>query len=301
MSRSPKSQQLKLQGNAQIDAKQLRIVPLSVEHLPQALGLSSALGWPYRLEDWSFALGLGIGFAVELDGRLIATALYWKQGTTHASLGMIIVDPAMQGRGIGRSLMTRLLKATQGRTVFLNSTEDGLALYTQLGFVSQQKVYQHQAVLERIAPYSSDAAIHRMSSTDEALVRQIDAIATGIERTALLDALFSVATVSVLSREETIYAYACVRRFGRGVVIGPVVASGTSALDDAKALIASLAKAHLNQFVRVDVTELSGLSEWLTNLGLPRVDHATSMTLNAQKRTNDPAFRLFALCNQSLG
>src|SRR5579864_5961487 len=33
-------------------------VALRADHLPQALELSSALDWPYRLEDWEFALSL---------------------------------------------------------------------------------------------------------------------------------------------------------------------------------------------------------------------------------------------------
>jgi len=279
----------------------LSIVPLSVEHLPQALRLSSALEWPYRLEDWKFAFELGDGYAALLDGRLVATALYWRQGTTHASLGMIIVDPAMQGRGIGRSLMSMLLDATQGRAVFLNSTDAGLALYAQLGFVRQQEIYQHQAVLTSAPIYAAEATIRPMRSADEDAVREIDALATGIQRTALLNALFSVATVSVLVRENKVCGYACERRFGKGIVIGPVVGGSATSVDDAKALIAAAARNHLNQFVRIDVTEASGLSSWLNEIGLPRVGHATSMTLNAQERSAATVFRLFALSNQSFG
>jgi hypothetical protein len=36
-------------------------VALREQHLPQALLLSQSLNWPYRLDDWRDALGLGHG------------------------------------------------------------------------------------------------------------------------------------------------------------------------------------------------------------------------------------------------
>src|SRR5206468_8397560 len=47
-------------------------------------------------------------------------------------------------------------------------------------------------------------------------------------------------------------AYACAREFGHRVVIGPVIAKGSSDASDAMALIASLAGCHHGRFVRID-------------------------------------------------
>jgi GNAT superfamily N-acetyltransferase len=282
----------------------LHTIALRADHLPAATGLSSALGWPYRLEDWRFAYALGSGFAVEADGKLVATALWWPQGETHACLGMIIVSPELQGRGIGRLLMDRLLQATEGRTLMLNSTQQGLKLYSQLGFEAHGRVYQHQAVFETPMPDRHHAGDARpMLATDEQQVRALDAQATGLDRRALLDALFSVATVTVLDRGQGPCAYACARPFGRGVVIGPVVASGPSSAADAKALISRIAGTFQHQFLRLDVTEESGLSPWLSTMGLPCVDQAVPMTRGpvADPSTSAASARLFALSNQSFG
>ena len=47
--------------------------------------------------------------------------------------GMIIVAAEYQGRGIGRRLMDELLRQASGRTIVLNSTREGYALYQRLG------------------------------------------------------------------------------------------------------------------------------------------------------------------------
>ena len=64
---------------------------LRADHLPQAVALSSALGWPYRAEDWRFAFDLGHGVAVETEAGLAATALWWPYEPAFASFGMIIL------------------------------------------------------------------------------------------------------------------------------------------------------------------------------------------------------------------
>jgi len=281
-----------------------RLTPLRADHLPDAVGLSSALGWPYREADWRFAFNLGAGFAAEVDGRLVATAMWWPYGDTHASAGMIIVVPELQGRGLGRALMDELLHAARGRTIFLNSTQAGLSLYTRLGFVPRGQVCQHQAILMK-APLlaSGTAGLRAMTASDAEQVRLLDLAATGMDRTALLNALFEVGMIMVVDRGAGVTAYACAREFGRDVVIGPVIAKGSSDASDAMLLIAALAGCHHGRFVRIDVTEESGLSGWLTELGLPCVGREVAMArgIRTPAGSADADARLFALASQSFG
>src|SRR3989337_2106181 len=123
-------------ATSRVDQKPAALRPfqpirLKAGHLQQALELSQALQWPYRLEDWAFALGLGRGFAVEIDGRLAGTALWWPYGDRYGSAGMIIVAGQDQRKGIGGILMDALLTDAAGRTLILNSTAEGMALYTR--------------------------------------------------------------------------------------------------------------------------------------------------------------------------
>jgi GNAT superfamily N-acetyltransferase len=282
---------------------------LRADHLPDAVRQSSALGWPYREADWRFAFDLGSGFAAEVDGRLVATAMWWPHGESHASVGMIIVDPAMQGRGLGRALMGKLLHEARNRAVFLNATREGLPLYAQLGFVARGQVFQHQAVLpaEAALPAAPPACVRAVQAADGESVRRLDRAATGMDRTALLDALFAAGTAMVVDRGAGLSAYACAREFGHGVVIGPVVASGAGGAADAMDLIAALAAQARGRFLRIDVTEGSGLSAWLTAMGLPCVGHAVPMVRGVHARAINvdadvgAGTRLFALSNQSFG
>lgn len=271
---------------------------LRADHLPQAVGLSSALGWPYRAEDWRFAFELGHGVAVETEAGLAATALWWPYEPAFASFGMIIVTPALQGRGIGRLLMDELLRQAEGRTIILNSTREGYRLYERLGFVPCGQVNQHQAVLQAAPPeLRSNGAIRLLRREDIGAIRDVDWRASGMGRTQLLDALLAIGKFAVIEREGRVSGYACVRRFGRGVVIGPVIARDAT---DAKALIATLAADHRGDFVRIDVPAASGLSPWLEQIGLRHVDQVVAMVRGKPPaRTGDAI--LFALSNQSLG
>jgi len=272
------------------------VTPLRSDQIPQAHSLSAELRWPYREEDWRFALELGQGLAAEDGGRLVGTALWWPFEETFASCGMIIVTPSHQGRGIGRQLMDELLRRASGRTIILNSTREGRALYDRLGFVPCGEVSQHQAVLAQAPAGPGAKGIRPFAMADMEAIRHLDRRASGMGRGALLEALFALGTGVVLERGGRIAGYACVRRWGRGVVIGPVVAQDTA---QAKALVARLAAAHVGGFVRIDVTR-EDLSLWLEEIGLPRVDRVVSM-VRGDPPLRVPDTTLYALSNQSLG
>jgi len=274
-----------------------QVVGLRADHLVQALELSRALQWPYRLEDWAFAHRLGRGFAVEADGRLIGTALWWAYGDRYATAGMIIVAAEAQGRGIGRALMDALLADAAGRNILLNSTEEGLALYTRLGFKARGYVHQHQAVLTQ-APNSERMEFTRaFQAPDRSVIYDLDRAASGMERQALLDALLPIAETRVIVRDGRIAGYGCIREWGRGLVIGPVVAATEG---DARALIATLAAFHLGSFVRINLPADTGLSPWLESIGLPLVYREVAMALGDIPETG-PNPTLFVQSNPSLG
>ncbi|TXI07825.1 MAG: N-acetyltransferase [Novosphingobium sp.] len=273
------------------------VIAMRVDHLDQAQGLSLALKWPYRLEDWQFAFELGRGFAVEAEGKLLGTALWWPYGDDFATIGMIIVSPDAQRQGIGGKLMAALLADAAGRRMTLITTKDGEPLYTKLGFARCGFITQHQAVLDHVPAIDTSVPVRAATPGDRSAIDAVDAAASGMDRRVLLDALLGVADAVVVERDGGISGYGCVRRWGRGVVIGPVVAASAQ---DAKAIVAVLASAYEGVFVRIDVTETSGLAPWLEEIGLPQVDRAPIMALGAAP-VSAPGAMLVALSNQSLG
>lgn len=279
-------------GRVSPDPTQLRR-----EHLTRALALSRALEWPYRLEDWEFAFDLGRGFAVEIDGKLAGTALWWPYGERYASAGMVIVSSQYQRMGIGRALMDALLADATGRPVVLNSTEQGLRLYQSLGFVAHGHISKHQAVLARAPVDEVGEAVRTFRTADRSAIYDLDRSASGMDRRPLLDALLEIGEFKVIERDHQVSGYGCARVWGRGIVIGPVAAANAG---DAQALIGALAALHLGQFVRIDVPKSLELSLWLDSIGLPKVDEEVAMVLGSLP-ARDGGTKLFVLTNQSLG
>lgn len=284
-------------SGAMVGSESNGVIAMRVDHLDQAQGLSQALKWPYRLEDWQFAFELGRGFAVEAEGKLLGTALWWPYGEDFATIGMIIVSPDAQRQGIGGKLMAALLADAAGRRMTLITTKDGEPLYTKLGFARCGFITQHQAVLDHVPAIDTSVPVRAATPGDRSAIDAVDAAASGMDRRVLLDALLGVADAVVVERDGGISGYGCVRRWGRGVVIGPVVAASAQ---DAKAIVAVLASAYEGVFVRIDVTETSGLAPWLEEIGLPQVDRAPIMALGAAP-VSAPGAMLVALSNQSLG
>jgi GNAT superfamily N-acetyltransferase len=263
--------------------------------LKDALKLSQEMGWPYRIEDWDFALQLGDGFVLQRAGVVIGTAVWWAYGEAHASAGMIIVAKAAQGRGYGARLMEALLAAAYPRSIVLNSTAEGLALYERRGFVPSGVIHQHQGIPRERHEAPPPSIVRALAPSDFGAITQLDWEATGWARRPLLGRLVEVGHGHVLLRDGMPRGYAISRLFGSGLVIGPVVAESPT---DARALIQA-ALAHLGSvFVRIDTSASSELSAWLEAIGLRQVADATTMLLGTQIPSAGPA-RMFALANQS--
>lgn len=267
--------------------------------LDAALGLSQAVHWPHRLADWQFALRFGHGVIAERDGDIVGCALNWPWGPAHATLGLVIVDPKCQGRRVGYRLLQALLAELGERSVLLHATAEGRGLYERLGFVRTGEVRQHQGLAQSAPLVALDAGwrLRPSDHADAAVLIELDAAARGMPREALMRELLAASDTVVLDQEGVCRGFAMLRRFGRGLIIGPVVAPDELG---AKALIAHLVGVSAGKFVRIDVDFDSGLTEWLESLGLMRVDGPTEM-VRGPVPASVPGVRRFALVTQALG
>jgi GNAT superfamily N-acetyltransferase len=264
--------------------------------LPAAQALSAAVGWPHRLEDWQFVAALGTGLVAEAGRRVVGTGLTWSYGGGWSSLGMVIVAPAMQGQGIGRRLMEALLPPAGG--VLLHATQAGEPLYRTFGFAPCGVIRQHQGAPFSVGFHAPRAGerIRPAGRADLPVLTALDTAATGMGRGAVLAALLEAADCIVLDRESVACGFAMLRRFGRGQLIGPVIAPDAEA---ARLLMAHWLGQRQGEFIRVDVTAESGLSDWLAGLGLAQVGEALRMMRGAPPAP--AAVRSFALVNQAIG
>lgn len=278
----------------------VRLRDMAPDDLARIHQLSRQVQWPHRSEDWGFLLRVGQGLVAQRDGSIVGTVMSWAYGIDAACLGMVIVDPARQGQGIGRKLMDAMLDRLDGRAVMLNATREGLPLYRKLGFEPVGTIHQHQgaAFSLPIASLGADERVRPMGRRDHAVIAELDRKATGLERGPLIaELLRDRARGVMLARDGEAIGFALFRRFGLGYSIGPVVAPN---VEGAKALITHWLGSKAGMFTRLDVPGDSGLREWLEDLGLAGVGEVTTMVRGTAPERGEAA-RTFAITSQALG
>jgi ribosomal protein S18 acetylase RimI-like enzyme len=273
---------------------------MTAADLSAAHALTDELRWPHRPADWEQVFRHAEGLVAVRDGQIVGTALRWRWGLKHATIGLVVVASACQGRRIGHRLMTALLDGLEGCSVLLHATSEGRGLYERLGFVRTGEIRQHQGIAQ-LAPLVALGPGRRLrpaTDADRPTLHALDAAARGMPRPALIDELFGDAEATVVLDEDgRARGFAMLRRFGRGHAIGPVVAPDN---EGAQALIAHLAGLNAGRFTRIDIDFDSGLAEWVESLGLLRVDAPTAMVRGAPL-AHDANARLYAIVTQALG
>jgi GNAT superfamily N-acetyltransferase len=272
--------------------------PLLPADLPAAAALSSSFGWPHRLEDWQFMSAAGRGVAAECSGALVGTAMSWTYGPDWAAMGLIGVAEAARGQGLGRRLAEAVLAGLGTRNVVLHATEVAIPLYRSLGFApcGVARQLQGAAFGAGVVALDQGERLRPIGRSDPAVLAALDRQATGMERSLLVNALLETGAGVALDRDGEVTGFALLRRFGRGHVIGPVVAPDG---ERARALIGHFLGSRPGQFMRVDVPEDTGLCPWLEQLGLSDAGPAFRMVRGEQAR-GGPA-GVYALMSQAFG
>jgi GNAT superfamily N-acetyltransferase len=277
--------------NSQID-----IFAFGPEHIEGAVTLSRAESWPHSIADWLLVAELSAGVvAVDAQGQVTGTTLVTPYGTDCATINMVIVDKSMRGLGLGRKLMERAVALAEGRPLRLVATSEGLPLYEKLGFVATGQIRQHQG---DVHPMARPDGVEDMQPGDLEGLKALDREAYGADRSALIDALAAHGEIAVIRKGKAIEAWAAIRPFGRGEVIGPVIAPDAKT---ACALIAYHASSRPNAFLRVDTGSETGIAPWLSEIGLVHVGGGTAMRRPPKEDAEQARRKVYALANQALG
>lgn len=274
---------------------EIELQAFGLDHIDGAVALSRQENWPHRPQDWQMALQLSSG-AVALDeGRVTGTILVTPYGTDCAMINMVIVDRSARGKGLGRRLMEQAFALAGDRPLRLVATADGMPLYEKLGFAPSGTILQYQGnVAELGAPDGLAAA----GPDDLPDIKALDRDAYGADRETLIDALAERGQFAVIRRNGAIEAYAAIRPFGRGEVIGPVIAGSA---EEAKALISFFAASRSGAFLRVDTDSRTGIAGWLAEIGLAHVGGGIAMDRPPKTGSQQARPKVYALANQALG
>lgn len=268
-------------------AKDINDVDVKLLH-----ALSIGVGWPHRPKDWDFLRRAGHGI-VAVDGidRVFGSAMWFPYSQEFATIGLVITSPRTQAQGTGRWLMEQVFERCGDRNLALNSTHAAYHLYLSLGFTKEATVYLWQGELVSPPP-PVPALAGELSSLSTANIGEIAALderAFGTNRQKLLALLSEGASISVLRRGGEAVGFSMKREFGRGHVIGPIVASNDC---DAIHLTAVHLRDLAGQFVRVDTREQMGLfADFLQQSRLGMTDTVTTMSKGRRflnRKENEP-------------
>ncbi|TIQ46207.1 MAG: GNAT family N-acetyltransferase [Mesorhizobium sp.] len=241
--------------------------------------LSISVRWPHRPKDWDLLRRAGQGIvAVDGIGRVFGSAMWFPHGDDFATIGLVITTPRAQAQGGGRWLMEQVLEQCGDRNLALNATHPAYPLYISLGFTSEAIDYMRQGQVPQSLPPmpALDGELNDLPSDRLGDITALDARAFGTNRARLLALLSDDASVVTLSRGGEVVGYSMCREFGRGHVIGPIVARSDQ---DAVHLTAVHLKKLAGRFARVDTRERDGVfAEFLQQSGLGIAETVTTMS-----------------------
>ncbi|WP_027167836.1 GNAT family N-acetyltransferase [Mesorhizobium sp. WSM3224] len=299
--------ELKPSGSLKIDTFSMRIGDIEDVELDRLHALSLSVGWPHRAEDWQFLRQSGEGLvALDEIGRVLGSAMWFAHGTDFATVGMVITSPRLQTLGAGQWLMKRVFDKVAGRDLRLNATRAARRLYLSLDFQPEKTVYQCQGIARAqtiVAPANIRGDVRSLGENDIAAVIALDAAGFGVRRAALIEKLFAHSAGYGLFRGDRLSAFALCRPFGRGHVVGPVVAESDP---DAVATVRPHVADHSGSFLRIDTHMDNGeFAAFLAHSGMPVFD--TVLTMSMGKRLPDfviggaATLTTYALASQTLG
>lgn len=272
--------------------------PMTEQDLPALHALTVEVGWAHRPEDWRLVYEVGDGVvACDGAGRVIGSAMWWPFGPDFGTIGMIIVSPRLQAKGTGRRLMRWLFDRAGDRTLQLNATPAGLRLYRSEGFREIGRIHQHQGLVQPVPAAAAPGRVRPLAAEDWPQVRALDREAFDADRSAALDALAARSVGYAYETDGELVGFSLCRPFGRGHVVGPIVAPDEAA---AIALLQPHLEEHAGRFLRVDTPDDGAFADRLAAAGLARVDTVVTM-LRGDRPARQRAVRTFGLINQALG
>ncbi|MEH7461241.1 GNAT family N-acetyltransferase [Bacillus thuringiensis] len=230
----------------------MKIRILNKSDFSQLLSLCDAVGWLHDIsfmkEQFETYLSVGTLFGHDNDGQLVSCIAVFPYKTGFTSIGMLIVHPDFQRKGLGRSLLDICMKkAPPLQPVTLIATDAGSPLYHAYGFSTVTSIHR----LERKRTTNTVSfATRTITSQDLNTLIQFDYIASGAHRPNLYSILLHRAHLALkIEKNDGLEAFTLCIRKGDILCVSPLIASNE---EDALHLLLSICN-QWNGTVRIDV------------------------------------------------
>lgn len=265
--------------------------------------LAVSVNWPHRPRDMEQLLQLGKGvLASDEISRAIGAGMFFPMTDDFAMVGMMMTHPRLQAGGMGREILKLIMEECGDRRLRLNSTLEARALYRSAGFRKRATVMQYQGVVndaELPGGLPKGYAVRPKTEIDKAALLELDLAAFGVDRETILDFLMQRSDGVMLEKNGQVIGYALSRNFGRGRLIGPLVAP-TQEL--AIELIAPFVEQNRGSYLRMDtdVTHQK-LAAFLVSFGLVAYDTVIPMTIGDGPGPENNGDMVYAPASHTLG
>jgi GNAT superfamily N-acetyltransferase len=199
-------------------------------------------GWTERRVMLRFVAGHPAcrAFVAVEDDRIVGTAIGTVNGQA-GWIGVIFVDPAVRGRGLGSDLTDIAIEAVESagcRTLVLTATELGRPIYERLGFAVEVE-YVTLGPPDGAAAPDGRWPPRAFRPADLGRIIELDRDATGEDRSHLLEALASPATTRcVMDGHGAVAGFRLRPPWGGGATIAAEPEAAIALLDDARTRLA---------------------------------------------------------------
>ena len=196
--------------------------------------LRAIAAWNQTKTDWERFLEASEAgcFVAELDGQVCGTAATISFENRFAWVGMVLVDPAYRGRGIGTKLLSQTIDYLDARRIpciKLDATPQGRPLYEKLGFVREYEIerWTLRRTPVRVTELSDAGQHQRLSHGLLEDIFETDRMVFGADRSFLLKSLYQQTPdfTSGIKREGTLQGYTFGRKGSFADHLGPWMAN----------------------------------------------------------------------------
>ncbi len=199
------------------------------DDIEAGLRLCRAARWNQTSRDWEMFLQLspaGCRVAVK-DQQVIGTVATVRYENRFSWIGMVLVDPAERGQGIGAGLMSEALAELEDLpSIRLDATPAGHEVYRKLDFVDEYRLSRMETVVTSDGLMQSDYLVCPMAREDLSAVAAFDREVFGASRRALLEWMFEGAPeyAWIIKQAGQVTGYTFGRHGFNFEHLGPVVA-----------------------------------------------------------------------------
>jgi GNAT superfamily N-acetyltransferase len=277
---------------------------MSSEDIPGGLRLCRQSRWNQLAEDWTELLALCPqgGRVALLKDEIVGSIITLNYENRFTWIGMLLVDPACRGKGVGSELFSLSLRVfPELSPQRLDATPQGRPVYQRFGFQDEYELMRMQlAAGSRHKPMNTRLSVRSIAAEDLGVVFPWDYQVFGADRKHLLEWAFQQAPeyAWVVEEEGNLRGY-CFGRHGHHFEqVGPVVADSS---EIAILLLSSALSARPDCSFIVDVPCRHGqLRNWLKEIGFADQRPFTRMVLGENRFPGNPE-NLFAIFGPEFG